>query len=106
MKLWSGLLSPFSAKVRIVLAEKDLPVEIMPIPWSRQTLWGPKPSEFVAVSPRGQVPVLIDGDVVVYDSTVICEYLEDRYPSPPLSSPPTPPAGRAAGSSKTRPISP
>jgi glutathione S-transferase len=93
MKLWSGLLSPFSAKVRIVLAEKDLPVEIMPIPWSRQTLWGPKPSEFVAVSPRGQVPVLIDGDVVVYDSTVICEYLEDRYPSPPIF--PADPAGRA-----------
>jgi glutathione S-transferase len=84
MKLWSGVLSPFSAKVRIALAEKQLAYETLPMPWSRKTLWGPKPPEFLAVSPRGQVPVLIDGDTVVYDSTVICEYLEDRYPRPPL----------------------
>jgi len=45
------------------------------------------------VSPHGRVPVLIDGDVVVYDSTVICEYLEDRHPKPPLY--PEGAAGRA-----------
>jgi glutathione S-transferase len=84
MKLWSGVLSPFSAKVRIALAEKKLDYETLVVPWSRKTLWGPKPPEFLAVSPRGQVPVLIDGDVTVFDSTVICEYLEDRYPKPPL----------------------
>ena len=84
MKLWSGVLSPFSAKVRIALAEKKLDCEMLEVPWSRKTLWGPKPSDFLAVSPRGQVPVLIDGDVAAYDSTVICEYLEDRYPKPPL----------------------
>jgi len=93
MKLWSGPLSPFSAKVRIALAEKKLDCEIMDIPWSRRTLWGPKPPEFLAVSPHGKVPVLIDGDVVVYDSTVICEYLEDRCPKPPLF--PADAAGRA-----------
>ena len=84
MKLWSGKLSPFSAKVRIALAEKKLDCELLDVPWSRKTLWGPKPPEFLAVSPHGRVPVLIDGNVVVYDSTVICEYLEDRYPEPPL----------------------
>ena len=84
MKLWSGVLSPFSAKVRIALAEKKLGYETLVVPWSRKTLWGPKPPEFLAVSPHGQVPVLIDGDVAVFDSTVICEYLEDRYPKPPL----------------------
>jgi len=84
MKLWSGVLSPFSAKVRIALAEKKLDYETLLVPWSRKTLWGPKPREFLAVSPRGLVPVLIDGDVTVHDSTVICEYLEDRYPEPPL----------------------
>ena len=84
MKLWSGVLSPFSAKVRIALAEKKLGYETLVVPWSRKTLWGPKPPEFLAVSPHGQVPVLIDGDVTVFDSTVICEYLEDRYPKPPL----------------------
>jgi glutathione S-transferase len=84
MKLWSGVLSPFSAKVRIALAEKKLDHETLEVSWSRKTLWGPKPPEFLAVSPRGQVPVLIDGDVTLHDSTVICEYLEDRYPEPPL----------------------
>jgi len=93
MKLWSGVLSPFSTKVRIALAEKGLAYETLEIPWSRQTLWGPKPPAFLAVSPRGKVPVLIDGDVTVYDSTVITEYLEDRYAKPPLFPPD--PAGRA-----------
>jgi glutathione S-transferase len=93
MKLWSGKLSPFSAKVRIALAEKKLACEILEVPWSRKTLWGPKPPEFLAVSPHGKVPVLVDGDVVVYDSTVICEYLEDRHPKPPLV--PDGAAGRA-----------
>jgi len=93
MKLWSGVLSPFSAKVRMALAEKKLDYETLTVPWSRKTLWGPKPLEFLAVSPRGQVPVLIDGDVTIFDSTVICEYLEDRYPKPPLM--PATPAGRA-----------
>jgi glutathione S-transferase len=96
MKLWSGPLSPFSAKVRIALAEKKLDCELLDIPWSRKTLWGPKPPEFLAVSPHGRVPVLIDGDVAVYDSTVICEYLEDRFPKPPLF-----PAG-AAGRARCR----
>src|SRR5262245_12524804 len=84
MKLWHGLLSPFSAKVRIALAEKNLMYESHEVPWSRATLWGPKPPEFLALSPRSQVPVLLDGDLVVHDSTVICEYLEDRYPERPL----------------------
>ncbi len=84
MKLWSGLLSPFSAKVRIVLAEKKLDYETLEVPWSRETKWGPKPPEFLAVSPRGEVPVLIDDDTTVFDSTRIAEYLEDRHPQPPL----------------------
>jgi len=93
MKLWSGVLSPFSAKVRIVLAEKGLGHEILEVPWSRQRLWGPKPAELLAVSPRGEVPVLIDGDLAVRDSTVINEYLEERYPEPALM--PRDPADRA-----------
>jgi glutathione S-transferase len=93
MKLWSGVLSPFSAKVRIALAEKGLAVEILEVPWNRKTKWGPKPPEFLAVSPLGQVPVLIDGDLVLYDSTLINEYLEDRQPTPALL--PRDPAERA-----------
>lgn len=93
MELWSGHLSPFSAKVRIALAEKDLRYLVREVPWSRKALWGPKPAEFLAVSPRGQVPVLLDGEVAIHDSTVIVEYLEDRYPTPPLF--PRDAAGRA-----------
>ena len=87
MKLWSGLLSPFSAKVRIVLAEKKLDYETLEVPWSRKNRWGPKPPEFLAVSPHGEVPVLIDDDTTVFDSTRIAEYLEDRHPQPPLFPP-------------------
>ncbi len=93
MELWSGVLSPFSAKVRIVLAEKGLPYELREVPWTRENLWGPKPPAFLAVSPRGEVPALVDGDTSVYDSTVIVEYLEDRYPEAPML--PSEPADRA-----------
>ncbi len=94
MKLWSGTLSPFSAKVRIALAEKGIEAEIAEIPWSRANLWGPKPQAFLDVSPKGEVPVLEDQGLAIVDSTVINEYLEDAYPEVPLM--PADPAGRAA----------
>ena len=85
MILWSGLLSPYSAKVRIACNEKNIRYELREVPWSRATLWGPKPPEFLAVSPRGQVPVLITDDGrAIPDSTVIIEYLEERFPTPAL----------------------
>lgn len=93
MKLWSGTLSPFSAKVRIALGEKGIDVELAEVPWSRATLWGPKPAEFLKVSPRGEVPALIDGELAIFDSTIICEYLEDTHPTPALM--PNDPAGKA-----------
>ena len=94
MKLWSGTLSPFSAKVRIALAEKGIAAEIVEIPWSRANLWGPKPQAFLDVSPKGEVPVLEDQGLAIVDSTVINEYLEDAYPEVPLL--PTDPGERAA----------
>ena len=93
MKLWSGTLSPFSAKVRIALAEKDIEADIVEIPWSRAKLWGPKPQAFLDVSPKGEVPVLEDQGLAIVDSTVINEYLEDAYPEVPLM--PSDPAQRA-----------
>jgi len=85
MILWSGLLSPFSAKVRIACNEKNVRYELREVPWSRKTLWGPKSPEFLAISPRGQVPVLIaDDGRAIADSTVIIEYLEEICPEPPL----------------------
>jgi glutathione S-transferase len=92
MYLWSGTLSVFSAKVRIAAREKGLALETREVPWTRATQWT-KPDALLAVSPRGQVPVLVDDELAVFDSTVINEYLEDRFPERPLL--PADPAGKA-----------
>lgn len=84
MKLWSGLLSNNAAKVRIVLAEKQIPHEIIEVPWTKEKQWEPKPAELWQINPRGQVPVLIDEEVTLFDSTIINEYLEEKHPEPNL----------------------
>ena len=84
MKMYSGPLSLFTAKVRIALADKGLACELLQVPFSRKSGYSPKLPEMLAINPKGQVPVLIDGDLELYDSTIILEYLEDRYPEPPL----------------------
>lgn len=84
MLLYSGPLSLFSRKVEIVLAEKNLAFERVLVPFSQTKGYAPKHPAVLAANPKGQVPVLVDSDVVVYDSTVIAEYLEDRYSSPSL----------------------
>ena len=84
MKLYSGPLSLFSAKARIAILEKGLPHELVQVGWSRRTAYAPHHPDVVRLNPKGQVPVLVDGDVVVYDSTLIFEYLEERAPEPRL----------------------
>ena len=84
MKLYSGPLSLFSTKARIALAEKGLAHELVQVGWNRRTAYAPHHPDVVALNPKAQVPVLVDGDVVVYDSTLIFEYLEDRHPEPRL----------------------
>jgi len=83
MKLYTHALSPFSGKVRIALDEKDIAVEEEQLPISRQAILA-KPKAMLDANPRGQVPTLIAGDLVLYDSTVILEWLEERHPEPPL----------------------
>ena len=72
-------LSPYSRKVRLVLAEKRLPVELrMEKVWERR-------ADYLELNPAGTVPTLIeDNGLVIADSTVICEYLEEAYPDTPL----------------------
>lgn len=84
MKLYIGPLSLFSRKVEIALAEKGLTVEQVVVPFSQEAGYSPKHPDVVALNPKGQVPVLVDGDLTLYDSTVILEYLEDAVPDPPL----------------------
>ena len=93
MKLYSGPLSLFTAKVRIALAEKRISYERIEVPFSRANGYSPKLPEMLALNPKGQVPVLVDGDLAVYDSTIIFEYLEETHPLPPLY--PKDPADRA-----------
>jgi glutathione S-transferase len=72
---------PFCQKTRVVLAEKDLEFEKVLVDLHKGEQKSP---EFLKLNPYGKVPVLIDDDVVVYDSTIINEYLDDEYPNPPL----------------------
>jgi glutathione S-transferase len=82
-------LSPYAQKVKIALREKNLPFEL------RQPAVGPGAplDDFVPVNPRLEVPALEDGATKVFDSTIILEYLEERWPQPALL--PKDPADRA-----------
>jgi len=77
--LYDDVFSPYARKVRIALYEKGIPFERI------RALHGDcNRTDFVHVNPRAEVPALVDGDLAIYDSTIICEYLEDNYPSPNL----------------------
>jgi glutathione S-transferase len=81
MKLYDFEPCPFGQKVRIVLAEKSLSYELIQVDLTQGEQRRP---EFRRLNPFGRVPVLVDEDTTVYDSTIIAEYLEDEYPEPPL----------------------
>lgn len=93
MRLYSGPLSLFSRKVEIALAEKGLAFERVMVPFTQQAGYSPKHPDVVTANPKAQVPVLVDGDLTLFDSTLIFEYLEDAYPAPALY--PTGAAARA-----------
>jgi glutathione S-transferase len=84
MKLYSGPLSLFSRKVEIALREKGLAFDREMVPFSQAKGYQPKHPAVLDANPKRQVPVLIDGDLTLFDSTLIFEYLEDAYPDPPL----------------------
>jgi glutathione S-transferase len=78
MKVFDHPVSPYAFKVRVTLYEKGLEFE------KHEILRRSQREELLRVNPRGEVPALQDGDALVYDSTVICEYIEEKYPSPRL----------------------
>lgn len=86
---WGTLRSTHAAKTKVILEEKSLAYRIENL--SPGNLWK-KPPEMLAKHPLGKVPYLEDGELVIFDSTVINEYLEERYPSPRLM--PTDPIAR------------
>jgi glutathione S-transferase len=84
MKVYCGLLSLFSRKVEIALHEKGLPYEREMVPFTQAKGYAPKHPVVLAANPKAQVPVLVDGDLTLFDSTLIFEYLEDAHPKPAL----------------------
>lgn len=80
IKLYDFLPCPFGQKVRIVLAEKGLSYDLVEVDITKAE----SRRDLSRLNPFAKVPVLVDEDTVVYDSTVINEYLEDEYPEPPV----------------------
>ncbi|MBI5447101.1 MAG: glutathione S-transferase N-terminal domain-containing protein [Gammaproteobacteria bacterium] len=87
MTLYSAALCPHSHKVRIVLAEKGVTADIINVASDK------KPEELLAINPYSSTPTLVDRDLILYESNIILEYLDERFPHPPLM--PVYPVGRA-----------
>lgn len=81
IKLYTFPPSTNSRKVRIALLEKGLEFERINVDLTKREQKNP---EYLKIHPFGQIPALDDEGFVIYDSTVINEYLEDEYPYPPL----------------------
>lgn len=78
MSLYSDNDDIYSHQARIVLAEKGVNVEIMSVKSTEI------PADLLAINPYGTVPTLIDRDLVLYEARIIMEYLDERFPHPPL----------------------
>ncbi len=87
MNLFSSATCPQSHRVRVVLAEKGITVEIIDVDGSE------KPEDLIDLNPYNTVPTLVDRELVLYDPRAIMEYLDERFPHPPLM--PVDPVSRA-----------
>lgn len=87
MTLFSSPLSVYSHRARIVLAEKDIQAAIEEVDPDSH------PDALIDINPYNSVPTLVDRDLVLYDSRVIVEYLDERFPHPPMM--PVDPVSRA-----------
>ena len=81
MNLYSGTTDPFSHRCRIVLYEKGMDFEIIDV-----DLYN-KPEDIAVINPYNRVPVLVDRDLVLYESNIINEYIDERFPHPQLMPP-------------------
>lgn len=88
--LYEHPLSPYAQKVKISAHEKNVELELRTPDGIGA---GGARGDFVEANPRAEVPALIDGDVYIFDSTIILEYVEDKWPNPPML--PASPADRA-----------
>ncbi len=74
----------FGAKAQIAALEKNLDFELVMVPFDFHALYSPRHPEVLRINPKRQVPVLVHGDLEIFDSTQIFEYLEDLQPTPAL----------------------
>jgi glutathione S-transferase len=81
IKLYDFKSSPNCQRVKVVLAEKNLPYDIVPIDLRAKEQ---KTPEYLKLNPYGKVPVLVDDSTVLYESCIVNEYLNEKYPNPPL----------------------
>ena len=78
MTLFSDARDQYSHRVRMVLAEKGVAVEIVDVDPNK------KPEDLADINPYNSLPTLLDRDLVLYEANVIMEYLDERFPHPPL----------------------
>jgi RNA polymerase-associated protein len=78
MTLYSGAIDIHSHRVRIVLAEKGVSYEVTNIETRS------KPEDLLELNPYGSVPTLVDRELALYEPNIIAEYLDERFPHPPL----------------------
>lgn len=78
MTIYSNDRCPYSHRARLVLAEKNITAEVVSINDSHL------PEDLLPLNPYNSLPTLVDRDLVIYDSRIIMEYLDERYPHPPL----------------------
>ena len=78
MTLYSGTTCPFSQRCRIVLYEKGMDFQIVDV-----DLYN-KPEDLAVMNPYNRVPVLVERDLILYESNIINEYIDDRFPHPQL----------------------
>ena len=78
MTMYSDASSPYSHRVRLVLAEKNITVEVLDVDPLAIS------DDIMDLNPYGTMPTLVDRDLVLYESRIIMEYLDERFPHPPL----------------------
>jgi glutathione S-transferase len=81
IKIYGMSGSPFVRRTELVLVEKSIDYELIALSRDDGDL---QTTEYLAKNPRGRVPVMEDGDLTLYESQAIVEYLEERYPEPTL----------------------
>lgn len=81
MSLYSGTTDPFSQRCRIVLFEKGMDFQVIDVDLFN------KPEDIAVINPYNRVPVLVDRDLVLYESNIINEYIDERFPHPQLMPP-------------------